>query len=161
MPVGSLPRGSSEHQPGVPGGIRERLYPTVILEPRPVERDPSHSCANRPFRHHPSDERGSRAIATIVDSVTDILLQRGSTRHRAGTVRREHLRIDMSWRPMHAQPRYLKLPDVLAGAPCTSDPCRFSVSGHVRYFCFFFASFRATISPAYLTPFPLYGSGGL
>ena len=29
------------------------------------------------------------------------------------------------------------------------------------YFCFFFASFRATISPTYFTPFPLYGSGGL
>ena len=37
-------------------------------------------------------------------------------------------------------------------------------SGHLSYatycFCFFLASFLATNSPAYLTPLPLYGSGG-
>src|SRR6476661_6462024 len=148
-----------ELQPAFAGSVGHRLHAAVILVPATVEddlRDPlvlgdrgdllpdlERLLRLLPFADLHGRDRRERTRRLIVDELRRDVLQRAED-DEARTLRR----------PLHALPNAQVPTDALLGSIL-----RNSDTAH-DYLPPALPALRRICSPAYLTPFPLYGSGG-
>src|SRR5262245_7882553 len=126
-----------------------------------VEDDLLHALLDRAARDQLSDlRRGGDVVALLLALFRRFARACGSDRAALRVV--DQLRIDMLARAVHREPgtSTARLRDAIAHAPGAPIE-QFLQVGHDATFPYFFLpSLRRMRSLAYLTPLPLYGSGG-
>ena len=126
-------------------------------EARAVESDLLDACLLRALGDLLADGGRSRDVARRLQRATQLLRERRCAGHDTVALGRNDLRVDVLRRAMHAQPVHAEQRDPDPSTARSTLPFFLLVYGHGY---FFFASLSSIRSFAYLTPLPLYGSGG-
>src|SRR5262249_24823792 len=96
---------SLEAEPGLAGGVGQRLDAAMILEATAVEDDLRHARALCPLRHQRADLLGDLALAAL--DLLQVRLEVGRRRQRLAGGVVDHLRVDVREAAEHRQPRAL------------------------------------------------------
>src|SRR5688572_5917597 len=137
--------------------VGERFDATVILEARAVERDLLDAGLLRALGNLFADGSRRRDVAGALQRAAQLLRERRRAYDDAIALGGDDLRVDVLRRAVHAEPMNAqqRYPHASAAGPTLTF--RFLARSHDY---FFFASLSSIRSFAYLTPLPLYGSGG-
>ena len=139
------------------GRIGKRLDSAVKLETRTIERNPHNSGALCALRDYFADHLGCSYVAAILNFFSNVFIEGRRAGNHSSVVRAKDLHINVSGGAMDGQTRYPETHDSRSRFPGPSYSRAFLVHSYPYAF---FASFRLTFSSEYLTPLPLYGSGG-
>src|SRR4029077_9603520 len=147
-------------QSGFSGSVRQSLDSAVIQETTPVEHHRAHTCRLRLGGDRLAYLGGlGHAVALGLE------VDRGGGRKRVAAAVVDQLRIDMVEAAVDREPRaFLRADDVYAD-PAVALQAAFLAIGLLDHPAAFaplpaLPALRRIFSPRYMTPLPLYGSGG-
>src|SRR5262245_10890357 len=137
--------------------VGQRLHAAVIFEARAIESDLLDAGFLRALRDFLADGGRGRDVAGALPRAAQFLVQSRRADDDAIALGCDDLRVDVLRRAMHAEPMNAEQRDPHASAAGPTLTVCFLGRSHGY---FFFASLSSIRSFAYLTPLPLYGSGG-
>src|SRR5690606_23799652 len=153
-----------ELQATLAGGVGQRLDAAVVAVTRTVERDPLDAGGARLLRDRLADPGGGLDVLAVLQSLADVGLGGAGGSQDLRAVGADQLGIPVLAGGQHRQARHAQFADVRAGRLGAAQAGNLLFHGlclrKLKADQAFLASLRMMFSPAYLTPLPLYGSGG-